>query len=67
MWLVTTLPLLVALAAAPLAWRHATRIDRASPGEARCCDRRSWRIAVGALVAAVAAISMLQSIVLWHP
>jgi hypothetical protein len=66
MWLVTTLPLLVALAAAPLAWRHATRIDRASVGGTPCYDRRSRRVALGALIVAVAALSMLQSIVLWH-
>jgi hypothetical protein len=64
MWVLTALPLLVALAAAVVAWRHATRLDRWSvnegwPGEAGE-ERRSWSVPLGALVAAMAAVALLQ-------
>ena len=67
MWMVTTLPLLVALVAAALAWQHATRLDRwsanAGQGEPRD-EQRSWGLALGALVVALAATTILQ-LVLW--
>lgn len=67
MWIVTTLPLLVALAAAALAWQHATRLDRwsanAAQGEPRD-EQRSWGVALGALVVALAATTILQ-LALW--
>lgn len=67
MWIVKTLALVVALAAAALAWQHATRLDRRStsawPGEPR--DKQSsWGVALGALMAAVAATMMLQLMLL---
>ena len=67
MWIVTTLPLLVAVAAAALAWQHATRLDRWSanawPGEPRD-EQTSWGVALGALVVALIATMIIQ-LVLW--
>ena len=67
MWIVVTLPLIAALAAAALAWQHATRLDQRSanawPAEPR--DKQSsWGMALGALVAATAATMVLQLILL---
>ena len=69
MWYLTLVPMAAALVAGMLAWRHATRIDRQTAHE-------SWRreaepegaigLALGALVAAVAATTMLQLMVLPH-
>jgi hypothetical protein len=68
MWLITILPMAVAFGAALLAWRHATRIDRTSlngadrsaPGD----DQGSWGLALGAVVAAIAATMTLQLVLL---
>lgn len=57
-------PLLVALGAALLAWHHATRLDRQSlhdgwPAES-ASERRLWLVALGAVVVAAGATTLLQ-------
>jgi len=67
-WLVMILPMLIALGASVLAWRHATRIDRTplstSQQDNPAQDQRSWGILLGGLVAAVIATMILQAVVL---
>lgn len=67
MWSLVLVPLTVAVVAGVLAWRHGTRIDRQ-------VERESWPrqaepdvslgLALGALVAAVAAATVLQLMLL---
>ena len=68
MWIVTTVPpLAAALAAAALAWHHATRLDQRSAGawSGELRDKQKSRIVVlGALVTAVAAALILQLVLL---
>jgi hypothetical protein len=66
MWLSTMVPLLVAVTAAHLAWRHATRLDRSSvPGGWRSRDERCSRsVALGALLSACAAVALLQVVLM---
>jgi hypothetical protein len=62
MWLVTIVPLLAALGAAFLAWRHASRLDELSMNQAWPSEQedKSIAIALAAVVAAVAAAMVLQ-------
>jgi hypothetical protein len=67
MTLVVLGPLIAALAAGVLAWQHATRLDRESlrsgwRGEP--ADGGGWMLVLGALVAAVAATTALQFVLL---
>ena len=67
MWSLIVLPLLAAGIAAMLAWHHATELDRQqSEGwsqEARR-DRNALPLALGAQIAAIAATSFLQLVLL---
>lgn len=63
MWTTVLFPLAAALVAGLMAWNHASRIDRQSPAEVwhRNLDSDgSLLLAVGALVAAVVAFTILQ-------
>jgi hypothetical protein len=67
MTLVVLGPLIAAVAAGVLAWHHATRLDRESlrsgwPGEP--ADGSGWLLVLGALIAAVAATTVLQFVLL---
>lgn len=67
MWSLTFVPLVAVLLSAALAWHYATRIDRQTEHES--CPRQSepngaWGLALGALVAAVAAAAVLQIMLL---
>ncbi|MFI5034251.1 MAG: hypothetical protein ACHQPH_26500 [Reyranellales bacterium] len=69
MWSLTFVPLVALLACGLLAWHHATRIDRQTEHES--WPRQSERngalgLALGALVAAVAAATALQLMFLPH-
>ena len=68
MWLLTMVPLLVAVAAAYLAWDHATRLDRWSiqgDWHDRSGDERRLRgVALGALLSASAAVALLQLVLM---
>ena len=67
MWTLTLIPLLAAVCAGLLAWHHATRLDRQQiePWPSRTDDHRGgWPLVLGALVAAVAATTVLQLAVL---
>jgi hypothetical protein len=67
MWSLTLVPLMAVVVAGLLAWRHATRIDRQA-------ERESWPrqtesngalgLALGALVIAVTAATLLQLVFL---
>jgi hypothetical protein len=63
MWSLTLVPLVAALAAGLLAWQHATRIDRQTARESfprQNEPNSALALALGALVAAVAAATVLQ-------
>jgi len=69
MWCLTLVPLAAALVAGMLAWRHATLIDRQTahqswPRQAK--PEGTVGLALGALVTAVAAATMLQLMFLPH-
>jgi len=68
MALVVLAPLVAALAAAVVGWHYATELDRQSVqerGQSETVDaRRLWRLVLGTLVAAVAAVTIVQTALL---
>lgn len=63
MWSLTFVPLVAAVVASLLAWQHATRIDRQAAREGFPRQNEpsgAWALTLGALVAAVAAATVLQ-------
>ena len=69
MWSLTLVPLVAAVVAGLLAWHHATRIDRQTERERWPRQTESTGalgLALGALVTAVAAATLLQLMFLPH-
>ena len=69
MWCLTLVPLVAALVAGMLAWRQVTRIDRQTAHESwprQAEPEGATGLALGALVAAVVAATMLQLMVMSH-
>lgn len=63
MWTALVLPLATALVASLVAWNHATRLDRQVQSESWPRHREpdgSFALAVGAVIVAVVAVTMLQ-------
>ena len=69
MWSLTLVPLVAAVVAGLLAWHHATRIDRQTRRERwprQTESNGALGLALGALVTAVAAATLLQLMFLPH-